>query len=149
MNKIKVYLDTNTVLDFFINQAKHFKGKGEPKIPEKMKFMLDNFEKFQFIVSFLTKAEIMRELVAGHSIEPARVENFWSDFMKSLNEPKYVEKFIFDEKLVELAGKSKIRLRTLVNFQHLFIAIAKTHILYQATRILQQKQWNLGFMTKY
>jgi hypothetical protein len=40
MDKIKVYLDTNTILDFFINQAKALKKKEKVMVPEKTKFFL-------------------------------------------------------------------------------------------------------------
>ncbi|MBI4162354.1 MAG: hypothetical protein HY513_01615 [Candidatus Aenigmarchaeota archaeon] len=123
MDKIKLYLDTNMTLDFFINEATRIKGKGDIKVPEKTKFMTDNIEKMEFTTSFLTKAEIMRELVTGHDIESPQVEEMWSDLMKSLNNPHYIKEFKFDEKLVEMAGKLKLRLRTLFNFQHLYIAI--------------------------
>lgn len=56
MGKIKLYLDTNMVLDLFINQAKYFKDKRELKIPEKSKFILDNIENLEIIVSFLVEA---------------------------------------------------------------------------------------------
>ncbi|MDI6721067.1 MAG: hypothetical protein QMD85_01660 [Candidatus Aenigmarchaeota archaeon] len=45
--KIKIYLDTNTILDFFINQAKYLRTKEEPKVPEKTRFMLDNLERLE------------------------------------------------------------------------------------------------------
>ncbi len=123
MDKIKLYLDTNMILDFFVNQATHIKGKGDVKVPEKTKFMADNIERIEFITSFLTKAEIMRELVTGHDIESHHVEEMWDDLMKSMNNPHYIKDFKFDERLVELAGKLKLRLRTMFNFQHLYIAI--------------------------
>ncbi len=148
MGKIKLYLDTNTILDFFINQAKYFKNKGELKIPEKTKFMLDNLEKFDFVISFLTKAEIMRELVAAHHVDPRRVDRFWADFMESMNNPKYVSRFEFDEKLVELAGKSKMKLRTMFNFQHLFIAMKEDAYFVSGDKDAIEKIKELGVYNK-
>ena len=123
MNKIKLYLDTNIILDFFINRAIHLKGKGDIKLPEKTKFILDNIDKMDFVTSFLTKAEVMRELVTGNDLEAHEVEDMWSDLMKSMKNPHYIKEFKFDEKLVEIAGKLRLRLRTMFNFQHLYMAI--------------------------
>jgi len=36
---------------------------------------------------------------------------------------KYVEEFNFDERVVKIVGKVKMKLRTMVNFFHLYIAI--------------------------
>ncbi|MBI4162938.1 MAG: hypothetical protein HY513_04595 [Candidatus Aenigmarchaeota archaeon] len=123
MDKIKLYLDTNMILDFFINQALYLKGKGDVKFPEKTKFIIENIDKMELTTSFLTKAEVMRELVTGHDISMQNVEEMWSDLMKSMKNPHYMKKFEFDEKLVEMAGKLRLRLRTLFNFQHLYMAI--------------------------
>lgn len=124
MDKVKVYLDTNTILDFFINQAKALKKKEQPVIPEKTKFFLDNLDKMEFITSFLTKTEVIREIVAGHGLEKEIVENTWKDFLDMLK-CEYVAGFYLDEKLADIAGNMKLKLRTVVNFQHLFIAKSK------------------------
>ena len=63
----------------------------------------------------------MRELVSGHSIEKVMVDNFWTDFLDLLK-CDYIKEFHFDESIVEIAGSLKLKLRTLVNFFHLFIA---------------------------
>jgi len=122
---MRVYLDTNTILDFFINQAKALKKKEQPVIPEKTKFFVDNLDKLDFVTSFLTKTEVMRELVAGHDIEKWNVEGFWKDFIDLLK-CEYVQSFYFDEEIVSIAGKMKLKVRTLVNFFHLFVAISKS-----------------------
>lgn len=43
--------------------------------------------------------------------------------MNLLKNHKYVKDFRFDDGLVDIAYKSKLKLRTMFNFQHLFIAI--------------------------
>ena len=68
MQKIRVYLDTNTVQDFFINQALAFRGKKPFAMPKKLEFFIDNLDKMEFTTSFYTKAEVMREMVAGYGI---------------------------------------------------------------------------------
>lgn len=93
-------------------------------MPKKLEFFLDNLDKLEFVTSFIAKAEVMRELVAGHGITKETVNSMWNDFLKLLN-CKYIEKFEFDEKLVEVAGDLKLKLRTLVNFTHLFIAMSE------------------------
>ena len=69
MDKIKIYLDTNMIHDLFTNQAKAFKNGSIPQKPQKFAFMLNNLDKFEFITSFLTKAEIVREMVSAHAIK--------------------------------------------------------------------------------
>jgi len=122
MEKLKIYLDTNMVHDFFVNQAKAFKGKEPFKMPKKLEFFIDNLAKLEFVTSVATKTEVMRELVAGHQISKETVNSMWDDLI-SLLDCRYIEKFEFDEKLVDIAGNLKLKLRTLVNFTHLFIAM--------------------------
>ena len=55
MERIKVYLDTNTILDFFINQAKALKSKEQFKMPKKLEFFIDNLDKLDFITSIITQ----------------------------------------------------------------------------------------------
>ena len=66
--KLKVYLDTNIVIDFFINQAKGIRRKEKAKIPKKLTFFSKNLDRLEFITSLITKAEIVRELAAGYGI---------------------------------------------------------------------------------
>ena len=100
MAKIKIYLDTNTILDVFINQAMHFKGK-ELRMPEKAKFMLDNIEKFEF-----------------------------------------------NRDLVEIAIKTKLRLRTMFNFQHLFIAMKENAYIISGDKNFIEKSRELHLYDK-
>ena len=65
MHKMKIYLDTNTIIDFFINETKVIKNKEDARIPSKFQFMTESKEKIEFITSFLTKAEVSRELVSA------------------------------------------------------------------------------------
>lgn len=121
--KIRVYLDTNMILDVFVNHARAIKKKQDVILPKKYEFMLANKEKVEFITSFLTKAEIVRELLSGYGSSYEETLNVWEMFIESLD-CKYIEKFEFDSKIVELAGKLRMRLRTMFNFLHLFIAIS-------------------------
>lgn len=122
--KLKIYLDTNTIIDFFINRAKAIKKGVELVVPEKINFFIENLDKLEFLTSFLVKAEVVREMLAGRDIEKEEVERAWKEFL-NLIECDYVPGFYFDEKLVEICGSLKLKLRTLMNFQHLFIAISK------------------------
>ncbi len=122
MEKIRLYLDTNMIHDMFVSQAEAFKGGIDIAKPKKFAFMLEHQDKFQFITSFLTKAEIMRELVSAHGIQQSIVDQFWSDFI-SILKPRYIQRFEFDEQIVDIVAKAKMKLRTMVNFFHLFIAI--------------------------
>lgn len=123
MEKMKIYLDTNTVEDFFINQALAFKGKKPFTMPDKLEFFIENLDKMGFVTSFYTKAEVMREMVAGYGMDKNKVEEIWNELMKLLN-CGFIPEFRFDQYLVEIAGNLKLKLRTLINFQHLVIAIS-------------------------
>ncbi len=122
MDKIKVYLDTNTILDFFINQAKALRIGGTPIVPEKLKFFLANTDKIQFITSVATEAEIARELISGLKLSEEQFSRLWSKFLEELD-CQYVEEYVLDKKFSEMPKKYSMKLRTLVNFIHLFIAI--------------------------
>lgn len=121
MKKIKIYLDTNLVHDFFVSQAIYMKRKEEPKIPKKFEFMVANKENIDFVTSFLTKAEIVRELVSAHSMDYKDINLVWDKFLETL-ECKYISKAVFDEGLVDIVGKTRMKLRTMINFLHLFLA---------------------------
>ena len=122
MHKIKIYLDTNTIIDFFINETKVIKNKEYTRIPNKFQFMTESKEKIEFITSFLTKAEVSRELVSAFHLNEEDIKRLWDTFIDSLD-CKYVKKFEFDEEIVGLTIKVKMKLRTMVNFFHLFIAM--------------------------
>lgn len=121
MSSIKVYLDTNIVHDFFINQALAFRGKKPFLMPKKLEFFIDNAEKMELVTSFYTKAEVMRELVAGYGMDRNKAEEIWNQLIEVLN-CHFIAEFTFDQRLVEIAGTMNLKLRTLINFQHLFIA---------------------------
>lgn len=122
MNKIKIYLDTNTVLDFFINEAKSLKKREKLYVPSKYRFFIDKVKEIDFVTSILTKTEIVRELISAFNLDKEDIEHLWNGFIQSLN-CKYIEKYLIDERLVDVVTKYRMRLRTVVNFQHLFIAM--------------------------
>ena len=122
MEKIRLYIDTNIIHDLFTKQAVSVKKGIKLETPQKFKFLLGHQNKFDFVTSFLTKAEIMRELVSGHAMTPAYVNEVWADFI-GVTKTKYVSEFKFDEQIVDLVSKMPIKLRTMVNFFHIFIAI--------------------------
>lgn len=122
IEKMKVYLDTNMVHDYFVNQARALRQKENAIIPKKFMFMFEEKKRLEYITSFLTKAEIARELVSAHGINLDVVKSTWQGFIEALP-CLYVNKFEFDESLVEIALKFPMKLRTLFNFQHLFLAM--------------------------
>ena len=124
MEKIKLYLDTNMLIDLFINQAKTHKSGLAFEEPSKFKFMVENLEKFQFITSFLTKAEIMREMTAGHNMDPGKINELWSDLMGTL-QADFVDRFEFGPEIIDVVAQVKMKLRTMFNYEHLFIAMAR------------------------
>ncbi len=122
MERIKVYLDTNTVLDFFINQSKALKIKESFKMPKKLEFFIDNLDKMDFVTSIITQGEVIREMSAGYGLSEKDIINLWNEFIKILN-CEFIPKVEIDERFSQLPLKIKLKLRTLMNFQHLFIAI--------------------------
>lgn len=122
MVKVKIYLDTNTILDFFVNEARVIRNKEDVKIPSKFQFMIESKEKVEFITSFLTKAEITRELVSAFQLSEEDMERLWDTFVSSLD-CKYVGRFEFNDEIVNLTMRLRMKLRTMVNFFHFFIAV--------------------------
>ena len=119
---MKIYLDTNMIHDYFVNQAIALRKKGDAVLPSKYKFMLTEKDRIEFVTSFITKAEVVRELRSAHGTDAKTIEVIWNDLIDALS-CEYIEKFEFDEKLVDIALKMPLRLRTLFNFMHLFIAM--------------------------
>lgn len=128
MEKMKIYLDTNTIVDFFINSAKSLKKKEKLVVPKKYQFFIEKAGEIEFVTSLLTKTEIVRELISAFDLNKEDIEQLWNTFIQSLN-CKYIGKFTMDERLVDVAMKYKIKLRTVVNFQHLFIAMEENAFL--------------------
>ena len=129
MGKMKIYLDTNTIVDFFINSAKSLKRKEELVVPTKYQFFVEKAGEIEFITSLLTKIEIVRELVSGFGMKKNDIEPTWNDFMKSLN-CKFIDKFETDLKVLDIVYSVPMKIRTVINFQHLFIAMREgAHIL--------------------
>lgn len=122
MKKIKLYLDTNTIIDFFILQAKAMKKGIKPKVPKKFKFFIKNLDKMEFYTSIITKAEVVRELVSGFDVSDKHADELWNKFMEIL-ECKFIENVTIDKRFSEIVSRMKMKLRTLMNFQHLFIAM--------------------------
>lgn len=122
MERMKIYLDTNTILDFFINEARVIKKKEPPKVPSKFQFLTAKSEEIEFITSILTKIEIVRELVSAFGMKREEIEPVWKQFLDSLN-CKFVERFETDSEVLDIVYSIPLRLRTVINFQHLFIAM--------------------------
>jgi myosin-crossreactive antigen len=101
VERMKIYLDTNTVMDFFINAAKSLKEKKEIKLPKKYQFFASQKEYVKFITSILTKAEIVRELVAAYSMKKEDIEPVWKEFVNALN-CHLIEEFKIDMKLIDV-----------------------------------------------
>ena len=122
MKRMKIYLDTNTIIDFFINEAKALKKGERPKIPRKFQFMAEKTAEIEFVTSFITKAEIVRELISAFGMSRGDVEPVWNQLLQALG-CKYIDSFLFKEEIVETAYKIRMKLRTMFNFMHLQIAV--------------------------
>ena len=123
MERLKLYIDTNIILDIFISQAKAFRKGSEFTKPKKFEFMLKHSDKIEFLTSFLTKAEVMRELLTAYHFDVKQAEKMWDDFVNTLETQVHIENFRFDSNLVDIVCKIRLKLRTLFNFMHLFIAM--------------------------
>ena len=121
MEKLKVYLDTNMILDVFINQAHTVHGKEVPP-PTKYKFMLQHIDKILFMTSILTKAEVLRELLTAYHCTKEQIEQFWDGFLSSLN-CEYISEFVVSQPFLDIVEKINMKLRTMMNFQHVLIAM--------------------------
>ena len=146
MEKLKVYLDTNMILDIFISQIKALSGK-EPHIPKKYEFMLAHTDKFSFVTSVLTKAEIIRELTTAFHLPREKIENLWGDFIKSLS-CHYVQSFTVGEEFTDIVYTLKLRLRTMMNFQHVFIAMKENAYFVSGDKDIIEKIRESGMYNK-
>lgn len=144
---MKIYLDTNTIIDLFINHAKSLKNIEEFRISEKYRFFISKKEQVEFILSILTKAEIVRELVSGFNLSKDEIETLWQDFVNSLN-CKMILEFVIDSRLVDIVYSVPIKLRTLINFQHIFIAIEEDAYLLSGDKDLITKTRQLKVYDK-
>ncbi len=117
----KVYLDTNLILDLFLSQARALKTGTEAQPTKKFEFFVTYSDRFAYVISVLTKAEVVRELISAYSAQPGEVEDLWIESMRRLK-AIYVPTFTVTDELVSLAYRLRLRLRTLMNLQHLFIA---------------------------
>jgi predicted nucleic acid-binding protein len=61
-------------------------------------------------------------MAAGYGLSDEDIIELWNEFLKILN-CKFIPKVEIDEGFAELPLKIRMRLRTLMNFQHLFIAM--------------------------
>lgn len=112
------------ILDFFLNRAKEIKGGQKFRNPKKLEFLISILGRAEFTTSFLVKAEVIRELVCGQDISKDKVDIMWSELSGMLGW-EYIERFCFGEILIDLIADFKIRLRTLMNYQHLLISVSK------------------------
>ena len=147
MKRLRVYLDTNMIHDLFTGQARALKSGHDHEIPKKFAFMLKNQDKFQFITSFLTKAEIVREMVSAHGMEHEMVDRTWKEFMDTLN-PVYIDEFKFDGRIVDIVSRIGMKLRTMVNFFHLFIAMEEDAYFVSGDKQILEKIKEAGIYDK-
>ncbi len=75
------------------------------------------------MTSVLVKAEIAGELVSGHGLKREEIEQLWAFMMEKLC-MSYSISCVITEGLVEFASRCPLRLRTLMNLQHVFLAAA-------------------------
>lgn len=112
------------ILDFFLNRLKAMKGMWRFHDPKKLEFLAGIVDQAEFMTSFLVKAEVVRELVCNRNLERNEAELLWNE-LSTMLKWEYIESFCFDDRLIDLVGDFKVRLRTLMNYQHLFIAFSK------------------------
>ncbi len=144
---MKVYLDTNVILDLFVNHAKLLVKGINMVMPENYKFLISQRGNFDFVASVLTKAEIVRELVSGFGTRKEKIEPIWLDFVASLN-CGFVDRVTIDEDLVEVAYSIPMRLRTLINFDHMFVAMEEDAYMLSGDKDLIEKSRQLNFHAK-
>lgn len=92
------------------------------KIPKKLKFFLEIREEVNFITSFFTEAEVARELVSAYNLKTLEFDRLWQIFLDRLK-CKYIAEFKLNKDFASLPKIIKLKLRTIINFIHLFIAM--------------------------
>jgi len=146
MEKLKIYLDTNMIIDIFINQIKLLNGK-DPEVPKKYEFMLAHTDKFNFVTSVLTKAEIARELGTAFHLPKEKIEKLWNGFITSLG-CHYVDRFTIGEEFADIVYNLGLKLRTMMNFQHVFIAMRENAYFVSGDKDIIQKTRESGIYDK-
>ncbi|MBI2579694.1 MAG: hypothetical protein HYW27_02220 [Candidatus Aenigmarchaeota archaeon] len=69
-----------------------------------------------------TEAEIARELIAGLKLSEEQFDRLWNKFLEEL-ECRYIKELTLDHQFSRMPRKYSMKLRTLVNFIHLFAAM--------------------------
>jgi aminopeptidase-like protein len=100
------------------------RGAKKFRKPKKFEFLVSILGRAEFATSFLVKAEVTREVVCNSSLSVDEIEILWRETSAALRW-EYVDRFCFDESLIGLITYFKVRLRTLMNYQRLSIAVSK------------------------
>jgi predicted nucleic acid-binding protein len=120
---MKLYLDTNIILDWFKKNIKNLRKSKPIEITSKLKFLTSRPE-LQLFVSLITKAEIFRYLKSEWGSPENECENFWIDFFTRYGitelESKEIRVDFLD--ITEICKKINLGRKTLVNLIHLQFA---------------------------
>jgi len=117
---VRLYLDTNIILDWFRNVMVNVKKPEKFKVPRKLEFL--SSQELELIVSTITKIEVFRYLKSDWNANREQIEEIWKRFIESFK-IKYliIEKMDFEE-LSSICLLIPTRKKTLVNLMHLQIS---------------------------
>lgn len=117
---MKVYLDTNIILDWFRNIMIGARKVKEFKTPKKMEFL--KLQGIELFVSDLSKIEILRYLKSDWNADKETIEEIWQRFLESFNVNYLVIQNLDFKELSEICLLIPTRKKTLINLMHLQIA---------------------------
>jgi len=118
----RFYLDTNIIFSYFLKKFSEKKGrKIEAKIAN---FLMNSSQRVKYVVSALTKAEIVRKLRSEFNSEEDDIKEMWEDFLYDVS-PLYISVTqsldeIYEE-ITKIVFKIPIKKRV-TNLEHLIIA---------------------------
>jgi len=93
---MKIYLDTNIILDWFRNIMISARKPEKLKVPKKLEFLTT--QDIELVVSDLSKVEISRYLKSDWNASKEKIEEIWQRFIESFK-IKYllIERVDFEE----------------------------------------------------
>ncbi len=120
---MKIYLDTNIILDWFRNMMLKSRKIEAFRIPKKLEFLASH--DLNPILSELTRIEIARYLKADWNATHEEIDKLWNDFIDIFKIKVVETRKIDPEELTKICMEIPTRKKTLVNLLHL--GIAKEH----------------------
>jgi len=132
-------LDTNIIFSYFLKKL--FEKKGKQIEARVANFLIISSKNVKYVVSILTKAEIIRKLRSEFSFEKEDIEKAWNDFISEVS-PDYTQvsqsvEEIYRE-IISIVLDIPIKKRV-TNLEHLIVAKKNNLIFVTGDREIAEK----------